>query len=85
MIKCVALWEMRYWAASMASITAKTLFCREEMRDFDQPKLKSKPKFRIQTEGLVYLLAGPRPFSPGTSYSDSMHSLKGNQGHKRQQ
>lgn len=49
MIKCVAFWEMRYWAASMASRTAKTLFCREEMRDFDQFKPKSKPRLQIQT------------------------------------
>lgn len=28
LIKCVAFWEMRYWAASMASRTARTLFCR---------------------------------------------------------
>lgn len=30
LIKCVALCEMRYWAASTASRTANTLFCREE-------------------------------------------------------
>lgn len=33
LIKCVAFWEMRYWAASIASRTAKTLFCGEEMSD----------------------------------------------------
>lgn len=60
----------------MASRTANTLFCREEMRDFDQFKPQSKSRFQIQTEGLVYLLAGLRLFSPGTSYSGSMRSLK---------
>lgn len=30
LIKSVAFWEMRCWAASMASRTARTLFCRDK-------------------------------------------------------
>lgn len=77
LIKCVALWEMRYWAASMASITAKTLFCTEEKRDFKEFMFKSEARVCVQTEVMVYLQADLRQFSPGTSYSGSKRSLKG--------
>lgn len=85
LIKCVALWEMRYWAASMASITAKTLFCTEERRDLDELTLKSKPRVHVQTEVMVYLQADLRRFSPGTSYSGSKRSLKGKSRDRYQQ
>lgn len=85
LIKCVALWEMRYWAASMASITAKTLFCTEEMKDFDEFMLKPEPRVRVQTEVMVYLQADLRLFSPGTSYSGSKRSLKGKSRDRYQQ
>lgn len=43
LIRCVAFWEMRNCAASMASITANTLFCGEK-----KPQNKLKFKWMIQ-------------------------------------
>lgn len=45
LIKSVAFWEMRYWAASMASITAKTLFCRDETQITRRLNLKAESHF----------------------------------------